>query len=186
MHVISFLGFEQFGKIPRSNDRKTTEISLASGQTKLVFISHRWLRTTRKECEGRGHKWAGMPHPDDDVGSKHRLVCAGIHKLAKEKGWDVNNVSLWLDFCGIEQDDEQLLQAGVASLRGYVSLCDAMLIPSPEVPPEDAWTVDKIPGEYGARAWTRLESLSFYSVSYVILSVCRYTYWCIYLNQNLE
>jgi hypothetical protein len=93
------------------------------------------------------------------------LVCAGIQKLAQEKKWSTHQVYLWLDFCGVEQDDDVLLKAGVASLRGYISLCDAVLIPSPKVPDEMCEkTVDKIAGGYGDRAWTRLESMSFYTV----------------------
>ena len=73
---------------------------------------------------------------------------------------------MWLDFCGVEQDDGDLLRAGVASLRGYISVCDAVLIPSPKVPDEDGeQTIDKIAGGYGDRAWTRLESMLFYTVS---------------------
>ncbi len=135
---------------------------------KLVFISHRWLRPwhTREECERHGHEWAEMPHPDDAAGSKHRLICASIPKLACEMGWEVSDVYLWLDFCGIEQDDPGLLLAGVESLLAYISVCDCLLIPSPEVPTRDLpMTVERIPGEYGDRSWTRLESLSFYSVS---------------------
>jgi hypothetical protein len=167
MHVVDFKKFESFGKLPRSSDRITRDLCEVPGDTTLVFISHRWLRPwhTKEECEANGHVWAGMAHPDDNAGSKHSLVCASIRKLAPQNGWDVNKLCVWLDYCGVEQDIPHLLQAGVASLRGYISLCDAVLIPSPEVPAkQNARTVDKIPGEYGERAWTRLESMSFYTV----------------------
>jgi hypothetical protein len=108
-----------------------------------------------------------MAHPDDAAGSKHKLICAGIRKLAERKGWDITNVGLWLDFCSIEQDNNDLLLAGVKSLRGYISICDAVLIPSPEVPAASVRTVDQITGAYGERGWTRLESMSFYTVSIV-------------------
>ncbi len=167
MKIITFTDFEKLGKLPRSCDRKAQDISVASVHTKLVFISHRWLRPwkTREECERNKHVWAGMAHPDDNNGAKYRLICAGVRRLAEEKGWDIHHVGLWLDFCCVEQDDAALLQAGIASLRGYISVCDAVLIPTSEVPVDAAWTVDKIPGEYGERAWTRLESMSFYAVS---------------------
>jgi hypothetical protein len=131
MCVVKFVDFQRFGKLPRSSDRLTCNISQVSFEEKMVFISHRWLRPwhTQKKCEGYGHVWAGNAHPDDYEGSKHELICAGIHKLAAKKGWEVSQVFLWLDFCCIEQDSPTLLKAGVASLRGYVSLCDAILIP---------------------------------------------------------
>jgi hypothetical protein len=167
MLVVQFSEFRNFGKLPRSSDKITVNISEVSAERKLVFISHRWLRpwTTQEACEGQGHEWAGMPHPDDAAGSKHRLICAGIEKLAAEKVWDVDQIFLWLDFCGVEQDDPRLLLAGVASLLGYISVCDVVLIPCLEVPEPGERTVDQIRGDYGKRAWTRLESMSFYTVS---------------------
>jgi hypothetical protein len=168
MRVVKFETFKQFGKIPRSTDDLTQEVSMIPGESKIVFISHRWLRPwhTKKDCEDKGHKWAGMPHPDDDDGTKHKLISAGMQKLAEQKAWGLDQVYLWVDFCGVDQVDPSLLQAGVKSLRGYISVCDAVLIPSPEIPAQDEKrTVDRIAGEYGGRAWTRLESLSFYTVS---------------------
>jgi len=47
----------------------------------------------------------------------------------------------------VEQDDKQKLGAGVASLRGYITVCDSILIPAPQVPPEGAETIDLVPGE---------------------------------------
>jgi hypothetical protein len=167
MSVVKFESFQQFGSLPRSSDKMTVQVPQLSGNSKLVFISHRWLRPWRsqQECENHGHVWAGMAHPDDAEGSKHALICAGILKLVEHKAWDIKHVCLWLDFCGVEQDNLELLHAGVASLRGYISVCDAVLIPSPEVPSEEGErTVDRIAGEYGERAWTRLESMSFYTV----------------------
>jgi hypothetical protein len=156
MCVVELATFEKFGRLPRSSDKKTIELDVVPSDAKLVFISHRWLRP---------HADAKIAHPDDENASKHMLVCAGIQKLAQEKKWSTHQVYLWLDFCGVEQDDDVLLKAGVASLRGYISLCDAVLIPSPKVPDEMCEkTVDKIAGGYGDRAWTRLESMSFYTV----------------------
>ena len=121
----------------------------AAGAAQVVFISHRWLRPwyTREECEKNGHVWAGKAHPDDAQASKHRLICDGVRKLAESKGWDLEKVVLWVDFAGVQQDDGELLKAGVASLRGYITLSDAILIPAVDRIPEGAAnTVDMVPG----------------------------------------
>ena len=168
MRVVRFETFKQCGKLPRSDDKVTQEVSLIPGETKLIFISHRWLRPwhTQQECEQNGSVWAGMAHPDNQHGAKHALICAATQKLAEQKAWNLHEVHLWLDFCGVEQDDERLKQEGVKSLRGYVSVCDVVLVPSLEIPAEDGErTVERIRGQYGERAWTRLESMSFYTVS---------------------
>jgi hypothetical protein len=180
MRVVAFETFKEFGKLPRSSDNVTQEASLVPGTAKLIFISHRWLRpwTTQQKCEEERHVWAGMAHPDDHAGSKHELICAAIPELARQKAWSLDEVFLWLDFCCVEQDDTHLLQEGVKSLRGYISICDAVLIPSPNAPALDGEkTVDQIAGEYGLRAWTRLESMSFYTVS-ESLQICTPT--CLY------
>ena len=58
----------------------------------------------------------------------------------------------WAETCatttGVEQDDPELLRAGVASLRGYITLCDAVIIPAPSVPEGAVRTVDMVPGGY--------------------------------------
>ena len=88
-----------------------------------------------------------MAHPDDAQASKHMLICDGVTRLADIKGWDLENVYLWVDFAGVEQDDTELLMAGVASLRGYITLCDAILIPAAARPPAgSANTIDMVPG----------------------------------------
>jgi hypothetical protein len=156
---------------PHQNLHQSTvdliDISMLSGHNKVIFISHRWFRPwkTREECERNKHQWAGRAHPDDAAGSKHKLICQGICQLAQRKEWHINQLSLWLDFCSVEQDDAALLTAGVDSLCGYISVCDAVLIPSPEVPKDMGQkTVDQIAGGYGDRAWMLLESMSFYTV----------------------
>jgi hypothetical protein len=184
MQVVRFSDFEAFGQLPRSSDNLTELLSdMNNEDVFVVFISHRWLRPwhTREECVQQGHTWAGMPHPDNAAGDKHALICAGIKRLAQLKEWNIHKVCLWLDFCGVEQDDADLLLAGVDSLRGYISLCDAVLIPSLHEPVEGAWTVDRIEGGYGERAWTRLESMSFYAVSLLRLPERVYAYVSVYV-----
>jgi hypothetical protein len=69
MRVVKFLDFQLFGKLPLSDHKMTEEISQLSLDSKMVFVSHRWLRPwkTQEECERNGHVWAGNPHPDDQA-----------------------------------------------------------------------------------------------------------------------
>ena len=149
MRVVKYTTFKKHGRIPRSSDKLTVKLSEVPDDALLGFISHRWLRPwhTKEECEANGHVWWGKAHPDDDAGTKHKLICDGMEKLAETNGWDIDNVYLWIDFAGVEQDDGDLLRAGVASLRGYITLCDVILVPAPARPPEGApHTVDMVPG----------------------------------------
>ena len=99
-------------------------------------MSHRWYRPwqTREECEANGHEWAGQPNPDDESGSKYRNTVATIEKLVDEHGWqdELDDVYVWMDFFGIDQDDPVRKVAGVRSLMGYSALCEMMLVPYPE------------------------------------------------------
>jgi hypothetical protein len=179
MRVVHFSVFENLHELPRSSHRVTVDMREIPGDSKLVFISHRWLRpwTTREECEQNKQQWDDGPHPDDAGKTKYKLLCSGVRKLAEKKEWDIRSVYLWLDFCGVEQDDAHLQSAGIESLLGYISVCDVVLIPCNEVPNERERTVDKIPGGYGPRAWTRLESMCFYTVWYSCdVSECAYAY----------
>jgi len=176
MRVLQFLTFarhtDEDGRqcIPRSTDQITLLLSEVPDDAKLVFVSHHWLRPwrTQEECEGAGHEWAGHAHPDDDAGTKHKLICDALVKLAKRKGWDsgMKDVYLWIDFAGIEQDNRELLLAGVASLCGYMALCHAVLVPSPALPEAGApHSIEAIPAAFANRAWTRVETLAMYAVS---------------------
>jgi hypothetical protein len=91
-------------------------------------------------------------------------LCAGVAKLAEEKGWTLDNVHVWLDFCGIDQDDDAKKWAGVESLRGYLSVCDAVVIPYPQPLRADASRSVDVLEVYGERGWTRLEALVAYGV----------------------
>ena len=35
-------------------------------------------------------------HPDDEEGSKHRLICQGARGLAEEQGWGDAPIYLWI------------------------------------------------------------------------------------------
>jgi hypothetical protein len=44
MRVVPWKDFLKFGKLPRSSDRLTVDVTEVEWNAKLVFISHRWLR----------------------------------------------------------------------------------------------------------------------------------------------
>ena len=156
MLVMSLGDFEAAGRVPRSSEGMATAFLDLPADAAVVFVSHRWLRP---------HKDPGTAHPDDESNGKHRLLCRGIRSLAALKGWTLDKTYLWMDFFSIEQDDMQTKRAGIASLRGYAAACDAMMVPCPEIPSSTMRDVDMLPGSYGERAWTRLEAMTFFTIS---------------------
>ena len=165
---VSLNTLDTLTSIPRSDDKVTVGAHELPPNARAVFVSHRWFRPwhMEKECLDNGHEWAGHAHPDDAQGTKLALIRDGCRELAKAMGWDESQVYCWIDFCCVEQDDVPRKIAGIDSLLGYAAACDAVLIPCAEVPPsEGKTTVDVIPGGYGERGWTRLESMTFQFVS---------------------
>lgn len=164
MRAVSFEQLEELGHLPRSSDQTAMQLQDIPVQAKIVYISHRWARPwqTMFECMKYGHKWAGMAHPDNEEKSKYVLMCKALKALASKNKWDISKVYVWLDFACIDQDDRALWAKGVASLRGYIVVCDALMILSPKVPAEGARYINLVPGEYGERAWTLLEALLYY------------------------
>lgn len=165
MKVVRYSDLNKHGRLPRSSDGLTIPLSEVGQGEHIVFCSHNWKRGDEEQCKSNGHVWEGAAHPDDEKGTKHRLLCAGVAKLAELKGWSLDTVYVWLDFCGIDQDDDAKKWAGVESLRGYLSVCDAVIIPYPKPPRADApRSVDALE-VYGERGWTLLEALVVYGVS---------------------
>eukprot|EP00873_Tetraselmis_striata_P042815 jgi/Tetstr1/463079/TSEL_008014.t1 len=157
MLVVSLDLLERHGRLPRSDDGLATPFLALPVSARVVFVSHRWLRP---------HHDPSCAHPDDANRSKHALLCAGLRQLAARKGWHLACVHVWLDFACIEQDDVLRKVAGIESLRGYAAACDELLVPCASAPSAGVpRLVDRLPGEYGERAWTRLEALTYFSLS---------------------
>lgn len=135
MMVLQLGAFEAFGMVPRSSDRVAVPFLQLPARAKVVFVSHRWMRPwhTQAECHAHQHVWAGGPHPDAADNSKHSTLCQGVKALATQRGWDPREVYLWMDFFSVEQDNAPALQAGIASLLGYVIACDEMVVPCPKL-----------------------------------------------------
>eukprot|EP00964_Phaeocystis_antarctica_P073630 scaffold45193_cov43-Phaeocystis_antarctica.AAC.7 len=85
---------------------------------------------------------------------KWRVICAGVQQLIEQEGLTEEDVSLWVDWQSIYQDDDDEKLKGVVSLIRYATLCQYMLVPTEEAKlvgaartfPED------IPA-YGSRGW---------------------------------
>ena len=85
---------------------------------------------------------------------KWRIICAGVQRLLEQEGLKEEEVSLWVDWQSIYQDDEAEKLKGVVSLIRYATLCQYMLVPTEEVMLERFAAEDPswIPA-YGRRGW---------------------------------
>ena len=118
MRVVSLEKLRGHGELPRSSHNLTQLLSEVGDDAKIIFVSHRWLRAWQTLAEFDGwfataseqeralvdeaelrdyYSKGGQAHPDDTKGSKYRLVCAGVEKLAEKLGWtDLSKVHIWL------------------------------------------------------------------------------------------
>jgi hypothetical protein len=146
----------------------------------VIFISHTWWDRTFKDATNDPNNPydEGAPdwqrdYPDEqreifnfETGEeemvtyqrpknlKWRVICAGVQRLLEQEGLKEEEVSLWVDWQSIYQDDEAEKLKGVVSLIRYATLCQYMLVPTEEAElvgnaadyPED------IPA-YGRRGW---------------------------------
>ena len=85
---------------------------------------------------------------------KWRIICAGVQRLLEQEGLKEEEVSLWVDWQSIYQDDEAEKLKGVVSLIRYATLCQYMLVPTEEAELVGVATrcPDRIPA-YGSRGW---------------------------------
>ena len=141
----------------------------------VIFISHTWWDRAFKDATNDPNNPydKGAPDWQDDYPEeqrknedgqmvtcqrpkdlKWRVICAGVQRLIEQEGLKEEDVSLWVDWQSIYQDDEAEKLKGVISLIRYATLCQYMLVPTDEAKlvgnaaryPED------IP-VYGSRGW---------------------------------
>ena len=183
MLVMPFSVFKAQGRIMKSTkvwrDQALAAGSLVvhkEGSGKVViFISHTWWDRAFKDATNDPNNPydKGAPDWQDDYPEeqrkmgygrmvtyqrpkdlKWRVICAGVQRLIEQEGLKEENVSLWVDWQSIYQDDEAEKLKGVVSLIRYATLCQYMLVPTEEAKlvgnaasyPED------IPA-YGSRSW---------------------------------
>eukprot|EP00964_Phaeocystis_antarctica_P135195 scaffold99570_cov55-Phaeocystis_antarctica.AAC.4 len=128
-----------------------------------IFVSHTWWDRTFTDATNDPNNSYDKGAPDWQTGirkkgRKWRVICAGVQRLIKQEGLKEEDVSLWVDWQSIYQDDEVEKLKGVESLIRYATLCQYMLVPTEEAKlvgnaadyPEDLGTV---PRPYGSRGW---------------------------------
>ena len=132
------------------------------GSSKVaIFISHTWWDRTFKDetndpnnpydqgapdwqdnypAERRENPYYDSDYSDDEEfityqrpkNLKWRVICAGVQRLVEQEGLKEEDVSLWVDWQSIYQDDEAEKLKGVVSLIRYATLCQYMLVPTEE------------------------------------------------------
>jgi hypothetical protein len=145
----------------------------------VIFISHTWWdRAFKDETNDPDDKYdKGAPdwqadYPEEQREMKDenhvkkmvtyqrpkdlkwRVICAGVQRLIEQEGLKEEDVSLWVDWQSIYQDDKVEKLKGVESLIRYATLCQYMLVPTDEAKlvGHATWDPSLIPA-YGTRGW---------------------------------
>ena len=167
MLVMPFSVFKAQGRIMKSikawRDEALAAGSLVeheegSGQI-VIFISHTWWDRSFTDATNDPNNPYDKGAPDWQKGKKKknlkwRVICAGVQRLLEQEGLKEEEVSLWVDWQSIYQDDEAEKLKGVKSLIRYATLCQYMLVPTEEAElyyPARSYPED-IPA-YGSRGW---------------------------------
>ena len=182
MLVMPFGVFKAQGRIMKSTKVWRDEALAAGwlveheeGSSKTaIFISHTWWDRAFKDAtndpnnpydQGAPDWQKDYPEEQREMDGemvtyqrpkdrKWRVICAGVQRLIEQEGLKEEEVSLWVDWQSIYQDDEAEKLKGVISLIRYATLCQYMLVPTEEaelVGPA-AYYPEFIPA-YGSRGW---------------------------------
>lgn len=85
----------------------------------------------------------------------HKMVCKALRKLAALKNWNLSAVYVWIPPLCKDEEDKRLQVKVVESLRAYMAVCSAMLVPSPQVPPEGACALNQVRSTTSRNRFTR-------------------------------
>ena len=190
MLVMPFGAFKAQGRIMKST-KVWRDGALAAGSLVehkegsgkvVIFISHTWWdRGFKDETNDPNDKYdQGAPdfqanYPEEERKDRYgkmvtyqrpkdlkwRVICAGVQRLLEQEGLTEEDVSLWVDWQSIYQDDKAEKLKGVVSLIRYATLCQYMLVPTEEArlelfstwyPTLAARYPDNLPA-YGSRGW---------------------------------
>ena len=182
MLVMPFGVFKAQGRIMKSTKVWRDE-ALAAGSLVVheegssktaIFISHTWWDRAFKDATNDPNNPYDQGAPDwqkdypeeqrkmdgamvtyqrpKDL--KWRVICAGVQRLIEQEGLNEEDVSLWVDWQSIYQDDEAEKLKGVISLIRYATLCQYMLVPTEEAKlVGDADMIPECLPAYGSRGW---------------------------------
>ena len=183
MLVMPFRNFKAQGRIMKSTKAWRDE-ALAAGSLVeheegssqiVIFISHTWWDRSFRDAtndpndpydkgavdfqadypaEQRENTRGEMVTYQRPKNLKWRVICAGVQRLLEQEGLKEKEVSLWVDWQSIYQDDEAEKLKGVVSLIRYATLCQYMLVPTEEAELGRYATrfPEQIPA-YGSRGW---------------------------------
>ena len=178
MLVMPFRNFKAQGRIMKSTKAWRDEALAAgslveheegSGQI-VIFISHTWWDRSFTDATNdpnnpydKGAPDFQADYPDEQrrgrtyqrpKNLKWRVICAGVQRLLEQEGLKEEEVSLWVDWQSIYQDDEAEKLKGVVSLIRYATLCQYMLVPTEEAEllGDATYRPHCIPA-YGRRGW---------------------------------
>ena len=166
MLVMPFGVFKAQGRIMKST-KVWRDQALAAGSLVVheegysktaIFISHTWWDRAFKDATNDPNNPYDKGAPDWQKGEnkdrKWRVICAGVQRLIEQEGLKEEELSLWVDWQSIYQDDEAEKLKGVVSLIRYATLCQYMLVPTEEAKlvGNAANYLECIPA-YGRRGW---------------------------------
>ena len=164
MLVMPFGVFKAQGRIMKSTKAWRDEALAAGslveheeGSSQIaIFISHTWWDRSFADASNDPNNPYDKGAPDWQTGKnknlKWRVLCAGVERLIKIKGLKEEDVSLWVDWQSIYQDDEAEKLKGVVSLIRYATLCQYMLVPTDQEFLPSTYSPHDIPA-YGSRGW---------------------------------
>eukprot|EP00440_Ansanella_granifera_P018863 gb/GFBE01020495.1/.p1 GENE.gb/GFBE01020495.1/~~gb/GFBE01020495.1/.p1 ORF type:complete len:837 (+),score=124.53 gb/GFBE01020495.1/:1-2511(+) len=101
------------------------------------------------------HQWLSSNYPDPTGIQFQDMVCA-VHELARSRRMALENIYIWVDYCGIPQCSADQQQLAINSLPAYVSACSAFVVIAPQI----LHSVSQVPcnfTSYSNRFWCRLE-----------------------------
>eukprot|EP00931_Biecheleriopsis_adriatica_P050205 TRINITY_DN29058_c0_g1_i1.p1 TRINITY_DN29058_c0_g1~~TRINITY_DN29058_c0_g1_i1.p1 ORF type:complete len:974 (-),score=177.30 TRINITY_DN29058_c0_g1_i1:131-2719(-) len=106
------------------------------------------------------HQWTAFASPDP-TGIQYQQMVMAVDTLCSERGWEEEDVFVWLDYSSIPQRHRGLQTLAINSLTIYAAKVSAFVVVAPPVEHSDLKDVcNKF--SYMRRAWCRAEQLSHF------------------------
>ena len=101
------------------------------------------------------HQWLSWDDPDPDQLQYNEMV-ASCHAICKMKGFDINDLNIFLDYLSIPQANMNMRLAAINTLGVFSSLAQYFVVVAPDsVHKDTGQPVNK--ASYQRRGWCRLE-----------------------------